>query len=68
MATRILTAAQPVKHTPQYHLPEPDRQAILAHSDQVSRTQKIEFQRQSFISNNFGCAFGQKLHEQSSKS
>lgn len=61
MADCILPAApKAATHTPQYHLPEADRQAILAQSTFARTRQKIERQRREFMSQNFGCQFGLK--------
>lgn len=61
MADCILPVApKAITHTPQYHLPEADRQAILAQSKFARTRQKIDRQRSEFMSQNFGCAFGLK--------
>ena len=60
MATSILsTAPQAVTRAPQYHLPEADRQAILAQSDSARQLQNIERKRAAFVQLH-GCEFGQK--------
>lgn len=61
MATSILSvAAKSVTHTPTYQLDSQARLAILAQSDSARKSTEIERQRIAFISNNFGCDFGQK--------
>lgn len=62
MATSILSAAaKAVTNTPQYRLPEADRQVLRAQADSSRTGTEIERQRAAFISNNFGCAFGQNI-------
>lgn len=51
---------QQAQDAQQYHLPEADRQAILAQSSLARRRQKIDRQRSEFMAQNFGCAFGLK--------
>lgn len=59
MANGILSAAaKVVTHTPQYRLPEADRQAILAQSQSAKRGNTIERQRNAFLAANNGCEFG----------
>ena len=62
MATSILSVtAKAVTHTPQYHLPEADRQAILAQADHPCIDREIERQLKQFAARNFGCEFGQNI-------
>lgn len=56
---KIILAATPAASTLQYHLPEADRQAILAKSHWQATRLEIERQRASFAHRNKGCAFGQ---------
>lgn len=61
MANCILSVApKATKNTPQYHLPEADRQALRAQADSARTSTEIERQRTAFMANNFGCCFGQK--------
>lgn len=62
MAKNILSVApKATLNTPQYHLPAAARQAILAQASSAHTCAEIERQRIVFISNNFGCAFGQNI-------
>jgi hypothetical protein len=61
MANQILaaTAKPATPDTPQYHLPEAHRQAILQQSAFAQMQNLIERQRQDFMRQHGGCAFGQ---------
>lgn len=58
MASNILPAAPAA----QYHLPEADRQALLALSDSSKKMMEIERQRQRFMRLN-GSEFGLETQE-----
>ena len=65
MANQILSVAQrAAHHTPQYHLPEADRQAILALAGPTA-AQRTEQMRIAFSEKNGGCAFGQNQQQNS---
>lgn len=59
MAKEIL-AVGVIASTPQYRLPEADRQAILARTPGDIRRREIERKRKEFMAINNGCAFGEK--------
>ena len=62
MANCILSVApEATQNTPQYQLPKEARQAILAQADSARISTEIERQRTAFVSNNFGCEFGQNI-------
>lgn len=64
MANSILSVApKATQNTPQYHLRDADRQAILAQSDSARTSTEIDQQRIAFCSSHFGCAFGQNIHQ-----
>ena len=46
--------------TTQYHLPDADRQAILAQSDSAQTNREIEYKRRQFLKTNDD-EFGQKI-------
>ena len=60
MANCILSVAatRPAAHPIQYHLPEADRQAILAQAGPTA-AQRTESMRIAFSEKNGGCDFGQ---------
>lgn len=65
MANHILSAAatKPAAHPTQYHLPEADRQAILAKAGPTA-AQRTESMREAFLAAFRGCdAFGNTLQK-----
>ena len=64
MANSILYVSQPKAHnTPQYHLPEADRQALLAQAGPTA-AQRTEHLRVAFLAAFGGCAFGQNTQRE----
>ena len=67
MANEILSAVKTATpHTPQYHLPEADRQAIRAQAG-PNAAQRTEALRIAFLQAFGGCAFGQNIRSQNHK-